>query len=62
MSCGDLRNTMPMCKVIKKIIKNRVRDIELIVINDGSTDGSLSALERIATGDDRPYYKIKGFK
>ena len=23
MSCGDLRNTMPMCKVIKKIIKNR---------------------------------------
>ncbi len=27
-----------------------LRDIELIVINDGSTDGSLSALELIATG------------
>ena len=30
-----------------------LRDIELIVVNDGSTDGSLSVLERIATGDDR---------
>lgn len=38
---------------IKSILEQTLKDIEIIVIDDGSTDGSLKLLSQIATQDDR---------
>ena len=38
---------------IQSILDQSFADIEIIVINDGSTDGSLSLIERYAQNDSR---------
>ena len=38
---------------VKSVLSQDFRDIELIVINDGSTDDTSTLLNRIASGDDR---------
>ena len=38
---------------VKSVLSQDFRDIELIVINDGSTDDTSALLDRIASGDDR---------
>ena len=38
---------------LESIIDQSLRDIEIVCVNDGSTDGSLSILEEYAKLDDR---------
>ena len=38
---------------IRSLLDQTERDIEIIAVNDGSTDGSLEVLRRLADADDR---------
>lgn len=43
-------------EAIESILVQTVTDIELLIIDDGSTDGSLSVIERVAAADSRVRY------
>ena len=40
-------------EAVRSIMNQTLQEIEIIVINDGSTDGSLSIIERLAKEDKR---------
>jgi glycosyltransferase involved in cell wall biosynthesis len=46
-------------RCLESIRTQTLRDIEVIVINDGSTDGSHSIIERLATQDSRIRYRLQ---
>lgn len=40
-------------QAVRSVMEQTLREIEIVVINDGSTDRSLAVVERLAAGDDR---------
>lgn len=43
-------------EAVRSIMNQTLRDIEIIIINDGSTDNSLSIIEKLAREDSRIHY------
>ena len=43
-------------KAVKSIMDQTLKNIEIIIINDGSTDNSLSVIQKLAYEDDRMEY------
>jgi glycosyltransferase involved in cell wall biosynthesis len=42
-----------LCECLDSVVNQTMREIQIICINDGSTDGSLAILEKYANGDSR---------
>jgi glycosyltransferase involved in cell wall biosynthesis len=52
--CMPVYNTAPyLAQAVESILRQDLADFELLIVNDGSTDGSLSVLEKLAVTDQR---------
>ena len=49
-------------EAVRSIMNQTLQEIEIIVINDGSTDGSLSIIERLAKEDKRIRSRTKDYQ
>ena len=53
----NVRNYLPKC--LDSIIGQTLKEIEIICVNDGSTDGSDKVLEEYAKKEFLEYYKLE---
>lgn len=51
--CNEQGNAAPLCVEIREVMSAIGRPFEVIFVNDGSTDGTLAELQRIAAGEPR---------
>lgn len=48
-----------LCSAVPSVLDQRFSDFELMIVDDGSTDGSLAVLQRFAVGDERIRLRVR---